>query len=54
MAGPISDSSRRDFTVNALYYNIHTDVVEDYTEHGLSDLQARVSRLRGASGGCAE
>jgi tRNA nucleotidyltransferase (CCA-adding enzyme) len=29
----------RDFTVNALFYNINTKVVEDLTERGLPDLQ---------------
>lgn len=29
---------RRDITINALFYNMHTRQVEDLTGHGLSDL----------------
>ncbi|CCG83873.1 protein of unknown function, partial [Taphrina deformans PYCC 5710] len=32
------DAERRDCTMNALYYNIHTLQVEDPTSHGLDDL----------------
>src|SRR5690242_15948769 len=28
---PMEDAHRRDITINALYYNIHTGLVEDYT-----------------------
>jgi tRNA nucleotidyltransferase (CCA-adding enzyme) len=35
---PLEDSYRRDFTMNALYYNLHTLQVEDWTRHGLKDL----------------
>jgi tRNA nucleotidyltransferase (CCA-adding enzyme) len=35
---PIEDSYRRDFTMNALYYNLHTHQVEDWTRRGLRDL----------------
>lgn len=35
---PIEDSYRRDFTMNALYYNLHTKQVEDWTRRGLKDL----------------
>ncbi len=38
------DAKRRDFTVNALYYNTHTSQVEDPTGSGLSDLRAGVLR----------
>ncbi|KAJ2806181.1 CCA tRNA nucleotidyltransferase, mitochondrial [Coemansia guatemalensis] len=38
------DAQRRDITINALFYNIHTRAVEDFTGRGLSDLQARVVR----------
>ncbi|KAK2627812.1 hypothetical protein QTJ16_002458 [Diplocarpon rosae] len=34
------DALRRDATINALFYNLHTDVVEDFTS-GLEDLTAR-------------
>ncbi|RKF82294.1 CCA tRNA nucleotidyltransferase, mitochondrial [Golovinomyces cichoracearum] len=36
---PEEDALRRDCTINALFYNIHTDQVEDFTG-GLNDLQA--------------
>lgn len=42
-ATPLEDALRRDFTVNALFYNLHTGLVEDYTT-GLADLQQRVLR----------
>ncbi|CAJ1954114.1 unnamed protein product [Cylindrotheca closterium] len=35
---PVEDSYRRDFTINALYYNVHTNQVEDWTRRGLKDL----------------
>jgi tRNA nucleotidyltransferase/poly(A) polymerase len=37
------DALRRDATINALFYNLHTDRVEDFTG-GLHDLEARVLR----------
>jgi len=40
------DAQRRDFTINALYYNIEDFSVIDYAE-GLQDLQAGVLRLLG-------
>ncbi|ESS65817.1 tRNA nucleotidyltransferase [Trypanosoma cruzi Dm28c] len=42
-ATPLEDALRRDFTINALFYNLHTMEVEDYTS-GLEDLQRRVLR----------
>ncbi|KAF8940844.1 CCA tRNA nucleotidyltransferase, mitochondrial [Dissophora ornata] len=36
---PYEDAYHRDFTINALFYNIHTDSVEDYTGKGLDDLR---------------
>ncbi|KAK3834841.1 MAG: hypothetical protein JOS17DRAFT_682304 [Linnemannia elongata] len=36
---PSEDAYRRDFTINALLYNIHTRTVEDFTERGLDDLK---------------
>ncbi|KAF9136234.1 hypothetical protein BGW39_003679 [Mortierella sp. 14UC] len=36
---PPEDAYRRDFTINALLYNIHTRTVEDFTERGLEDLK---------------
>lgn len=40
------DAERRDFTVNALYYNIHDFTVWDFAQ-GLKDLKARQLRLIG-------
>ncbi|KAG0330227.1 hypothetical protein BGZ99_007088 [Dissophora globulifera] len=36
---PSEDAERRDITINALFYNIHTRSVEDFTGQGLRDLQ---------------
>lgn len=41
---PLEDALRRDFTINALFYNIQTSSVEDLSGHGLSDLAASVLR----------
>ncbi|KAI9836640.1 MAG: hypothetical protein M1819_001274 [Sarea resinae] len=41
---PEEDALRRDATVNALFYNIHTGLVEDYTGRGLEDMQKRIIR----------
>ena len=41
---PLQDAERRDFTVNALFYNLQTQQVEDFTEQGLRDLQDGVMR----------
>lgn len=40
------DALRRDFTVNALYYDIHTDKVYDFCQ-GFDDIKKRVLRLIG-------
>ena len=48
----ILDSNRRDLTINSLYYNIHTNQIEDYSGKidknkigkGLQDLKNRVIR----------
>ncbi len=40
------DATRRDFTVNALYYDPVSDKVLDY-HHGVKDLQSRVLRMIG-------
>ena len=37
---PIQDARRRDFTINALFYNLQTRQVEDWTGRGWQDLQA--------------
>ncbi|KAJ1978883.1 CCA tRNA nucleotidyltransferase, mitochondrial [Dimargaris xerosporica] len=41
---PEEDANRRDITINALFYNIHTRKVEDYTGLGLADLAQGVVR----------
>lgn len=41
---PEEDAFRRDLTINALSYNIHTDQVEDFTEKGIEDLLNGVIR----------
>lgn len=41
---PREDAERRDFTVNALFYNLHTESVEDFTSLGLIDLESRLLR----------
>ena len=38
------DAERRDLTINALFYNINEDKVEDFTGKGLSDLTEGVIR----------
>jgi len=38
VASAVEDAWRRDLTINALYYNLNTNEVEDYTERGLRDL----------------
>jgi len=35
---------RRDATINALFYNLHTQEVEDFTELGLADMEAGLIR----------
>eukprot|EP00164_Ancoracysta_twista_P003916 GFYU01005250.1.p1 GENE.GFYU01005250.1~~GFYU01005250.1.p1 ORF type:complete len:505 (+),score=125.49 GFYU01005250.1:140-1654(+) len=41
---PSEDAYRRDFTINTLFYNINQDIVEDFTERGLEDLEHGVIR----------
>mgnify|MGYP000370689230 CR=1 FL=1 len=41
---PAEDAERRDFTVNALFYNLDTGAVEDFTNLGLTDLAAGIIR----------
>eukprot|EP00388_Colpodella_angusta_P001178 GDKJ01003885.1.p1 GENE.GDKJ01003885.1~~GDKJ01003885.1.p1 ORF type:complete len:567 (-),score=138.94 GDKJ01003885.1:50-1750(-) len=35
---PLEDAMRRDFTCNAMFYNINKDEIEDFTGRGLQDL----------------
>lgn len=41
---PKEDAERRDLTINALFYNINTEEIEDYTEKGLYDIEHRIIR----------
>uniref|UniRef100_A0AAV1U2P0 Poly A polymerase head domain-containing protein n=1 Tax=Peronospora matthiolae TaxID=2874970 RepID=A0AAV1U2P0_9STRA len=41
---PQQDAERRDFTINALFYNLVTKQVEDFTGRGVHDLQTRLLR----------
>ncbi|KAJ3300389.1 hypothetical protein HK104_001353 [Borealophlyctis nickersoniae] len=41
---PTEDALRRDCTINALFYNLNTRQVEDFTGKGLADLQNGVIR----------
>jgi len=40
------DAARRDFTINAMYYDPETEIVVDY-HHGMKDAKARVIRMIG-------
>jgi tRNA nucleotidyltransferase/poly(A) polymerase len=40
---PEEDARRRDLTINALFYNIHTGLVEDYVG-GLADIDNKIAR----------
>ena len=40
----LQDASRRDLTINALFYNLNTGTVEDFTERGVADLRAGICR----------
>jgi len=41
---PEEDAYRRDLTINALFYNINEDKLEDFTKQGISDLQNGIIR----------
>lgn len=41
---PEEDALRRDLTINALFYNLSTEKVEDFTGRGLDDIDARIIR----------
>ncbi|BEI82615.1 hypothetical protein CcaverHIS002_0304830 [Cutaneotrichosporon cavernicola] len=41
---PLEDAERRDLTVNSLFFNVHSREVEDWTRHGLADLEKRIAR----------
>ncbi|PGH03326.1 hypothetical protein AJ79_07404 [Helicocarpus griseus UAMH5409] len=44
MGTPEEDALRRDATVNSLFYNIHTESVEDFTGKGLQDMAHKIIR----------
>ena len=41
---PQQDAFRRDFTINAMFYNVNEEVVEDFTGKGLDDLRDGIIR----------
>lgn len=41
---PEQDAHRRDFTINAMFYNINNGVIEDFTGRGLQDLRDGIIR----------
>lgn len=41
---PEEDANRRDLTINALFYNLHTGEIEDFTGKGLDDLKNKIAR----------
>ncbi|KAJ9644508.1 CCA tRNA nucleotidyltransferase, mitochondrial [Coniosporium tulheliwenetii] len=41
---PEEDALRRDATVNALFYNLNTSTIEDFTGRGFEDMQKRIIR----------
>lgn len=43
-ATPEEDALRRDATINALFYNLHSSSIEDFTGRGLSDMRNKILR----------
>ena len=41
---PKADAERRDLTINSLFYNLHTETVEDFTGMGLDDMKKGIIR----------
>lgn len=41
---PEQDAFRRDLTINALFFNVHKNTIEDFTGQGLDDLRNRLVR----------
>ncbi|KAJ9101726.1 hypothetical protein QFC21_003065 [Naganishia friedmannii] len=41
---PEEDALRRDITINTLFYNVHTRLIEDHTQLGLSDMANKLVR----------
>ncbi|KAH8066703.1 CTP:tRNA cytidylyltransferase [Aureococcus anophagefferens] len=46
---PEQDALRRDFTLNALFFNVHSRAIEDYTKRGWDDLRTGIMRRRSSS-----
>lgn len=44
-ASILEDAFRRDLTINALYYNLTTGKIEDYTQKGLADIKNHIIRV---------
>jgi tRNA nucleotidyltransferase (CCA-adding enzyme) len=49
---PLEDARRRDLTINSLFYNLHTKMVEDWTGYGLNDLDRKVARTPSNARAC--
>ena len=41
---PEQDAHRRDFTINAMFYNINEGTIEDFTKRGIQDLRDGIIR----------
>lgn len=41
---PLEDALRRDITINSMFWNIHTEEVEDFTGYGLVDIKSGIIR----------
>lgn len=41
---PLEDATRRDLTINSLFYNVHSRQVEDHTGQGITDLVKKIAR----------
>jgi tRNA nucleotidyltransferase (CCA-adding enzyme) len=41
---PLQDAERRDLTINSLFYNLHTESVEDWTKKGVEDIRNGIIR----------
>ena len=41
---PKEDAERRDLTINSLFYNLHDEVVEDWTGQGVNDIKDGIIR----------
>ena len=41
---PEEDAFRRDATINAMFYNLNTSSIEDFTDRGLRDMRSKIIR----------